>query len=180
MPAQDGSCTDQESVLTRATRCGCWKRTGVSLVALRSMFRSLKRAKELDYRGQSAAACFAYSASAGDLTLVLHDARPCTSGPSRKTSCGRSALARTGRSANRGRAPGRPGRVFVGGRRYRDNRAETATIITAFQERRQLEGWVPASSPRPTMPARLRRDHLRPARRPVPHQGRRVQDRHLR
>ena len=46
---------------------------GVPHASLRSMFRSLARAKERDYRGLVAGACFAHAASHGDLSLVLYD-----------------------------------------------------------------------------------------------------------
>jgi hypothetical protein len=47
---------------------------GVRAVALRTMFRSLKRAAAGDYRGQLAAACFTHAATSGDVSLCLYDA----------------------------------------------------------------------------------------------------------
>lgn len=68
---------------------------GVQHASLRSMFRSLKRVQEQDYRGQVAAACFAHAAAHGDLTLVLYDVTTLyTSRPSTRTSCARSAFPR--------------------------------------------------------------------------------------
>ncbi len=46
---------------------------GVDAVGLRTMFRSLQRAQERDYRGQIAKACFEHALSAGDVSLVLYD-----------------------------------------------------------------------------------------------------------
>ncbi len=46
---------------------------GVEHALLRTMFRSLARAQERDYRGQVAAACFTHAASSGDVSLCLYD-----------------------------------------------------------------------------------------------------------
>jgi hypothetical protein len=46
---------------------------GVAHASLRTMFRSLARCQERDYRGQVAAACFAHAERHGDLTLCLYD-----------------------------------------------------------------------------------------------------------
>ena len=46
---------------------------GVDAVSLRTMFRSLQRAQQRDYRGQIAAACFNHAVSDGDVSLVLYD-----------------------------------------------------------------------------------------------------------
>jgi len=46
---------------------------GVPAVSLRTMFRSLARAQERDYRSQIAQACFAHALGAGDVSLVLYD-----------------------------------------------------------------------------------------------------------
>ena len=46
---------------------------GIAHASLRTMFRSLARAQERDYRGQVAAACFTHAASKGDVSLCLYD-----------------------------------------------------------------------------------------------------------
>lgn len=46
---------------------------GAPTVSLRTMFRSLARAQERDYRSQIAQACFAHALGAGDVSLVLYD-----------------------------------------------------------------------------------------------------------
>ena len=46
---------------------------GVAHASLRTIFRSLARAQERDYRGQFAAACFTHAASSGDVSLCLYD-----------------------------------------------------------------------------------------------------------
>lgn len=46
---------------------------GVEHASLRTMFRSLARAQERDYRSQIASACFAHAASSGDVSLCLYD-----------------------------------------------------------------------------------------------------------
>ncbi|MGB3685814.1 MAG: IS1634 family transposase [Ornithinimicrobium sp.] len=46
---------------------------GVPHASLRTMFRSLARCQERDYRDQVAAACFAHAERHGDLTLCLYD-----------------------------------------------------------------------------------------------------------
>jgi len=46
---------------------------GVPAMSLRTMFRSLARAHERDYRSQIATACFTHAARAGDISLVLYD-----------------------------------------------------------------------------------------------------------
>lgn len=46
---------------------------GVEHASLRTMFRSLARAQERDYRGQVAAACFTHAATSGDVSLCLYD-----------------------------------------------------------------------------------------------------------
>lgn len=46
---------------------------GVEHASLRTMFRSLARAQERDYRGQAAAACFTHAAASGDISLCLYD-----------------------------------------------------------------------------------------------------------
>ncbi|MFN8075139.1 MAG: IS1634 family transposase [Kineosporiaceae bacterium] len=49
------------------------REVGIAAVGLRTMFRSLQRAQERDYRGQIATACFRYAAAAGDVSLALYD-----------------------------------------------------------------------------------------------------------
>lgn len=46
---------------------------GVPHAALRTMFRSLQRAQERDYRSTIASACFTHAASHGDVSLCLYD-----------------------------------------------------------------------------------------------------------
>ena len=46
---------------------------GAPAVSLRTMFRSLQRAQERDYRATIAAACFNHAATNGDVSLVLYD-----------------------------------------------------------------------------------------------------------
>jgi hypothetical protein len=120
---------------------------GVAPVALRTMFRSLKRAQESDYRGQIAAACFAHAASAGDLSLVLYD---CTTlyfeaeQEDELRKVGYSKERRVDPQVVVGLLVDRAGFPLEVGC-YEGNKAETATIIpivTAFGQRHQLEGMV--------------------------------------
>ncbi len=46
---------------------------GVPRASLRTMFRSLARCQERDYRGQVAKACFTHASAHGDVSLVLYD-----------------------------------------------------------------------------------------------------------
>lgn len=46
---------------------------GISHASLRTMFRSLHRAQERDYRSTIAEACFAHAVTAGDVSLCLYD-----------------------------------------------------------------------------------------------------------
>ncbi|MDP3951814.1 MAG: IS1634 family transposase [Microbacterium sp.] len=46
---------------------------GIAHASLRTMFRSLARAQERDYRSQVADACFAHAAAVGDISLCLYD-----------------------------------------------------------------------------------------------------------
>jgi hypothetical protein len=46
---------------------------GVASASLRTMFRSLQRAQERDYRDQIATACFSHAVANGDVSLVLYD-----------------------------------------------------------------------------------------------------------
>lgn len=46
---------------------------GVAAASLRTMFRSLQRAQERDYRAAIAAACFTHAATSGDVSLCLYD-----------------------------------------------------------------------------------------------------------
>lgn len=46
---------------------------GVPHASLRTMFRSLARTQERDYRGTVAERCFAYAAADGDLSLCMYD-----------------------------------------------------------------------------------------------------------
>lgn len=49
------------------------KEIGVASASLRTMFRSLQRAQERDYRAQIATACFNHAMTHGDVSLVLYD-----------------------------------------------------------------------------------------------------------
>ncbi len=46
---------------------------GASHASLRTMFRSLARAQERDYRGAIAKACFTHASTSGDVSLCLYD-----------------------------------------------------------------------------------------------------------
>lgn len=46
---------------------------GVDHLSLRTMFRSLARSQERDYRGKIATACFTHALSSGDVSLCLYD-----------------------------------------------------------------------------------------------------------
>lgn len=46
---------------------------GIPHASLRTMFRSLRRAQDRDYRGSLAEACFAHAVTAGDVSLCLYD-----------------------------------------------------------------------------------------------------------
>lgn len=46
---------------------------GVASASLRTMFRSLQRAQERDYRDQIAGACFSHAMTHGNVSLVLYD-----------------------------------------------------------------------------------------------------------
>ena len=46
---------------------------GIAQASLRTMFRSLRRAQDRDYRATLATACFAHAVVAGDLRLCLYD-----------------------------------------------------------------------------------------------------------
>ena len=46
---------------------------GIAHASLRTMFRSLQRAQDRDYRGRLAQACFAHAVTAGDVSLCLYD-----------------------------------------------------------------------------------------------------------
>jgi len=46
---------------------------GISHASLRTMFRSLRRAEDRDYRATIASACFAHAVVAGDVSLCLYD-----------------------------------------------------------------------------------------------------------
>lgn len=78
---------------------------GVAHACLPTMFRCLTRAQERGHRDQIAAACFTHAASGGDVSLCLYDVttllcrrrhKPCTSRPSRRTSCAKSGFRRSG------------------------------------------------------------------------------------
>lgn len=86
---------------------------GVDAVGLRTMFRSLQRAQERDYRGQIAKACFEHALSAGDVSLGAlrrHHAL-LRGGERRRAPQGRLLQGTTRGSPGRGRLAGRPGWV---------------------------------------------------------------------
>lgn len=49
------------------------KEIGVASASLRTMFRTLQRASQRDYRAQIATACFSHAMTHGDVSLVLYD-----------------------------------------------------------------------------------------------------------
>lgn len=49
------------------------KEIGVAAASLRTMFRTLQRATQRDYRAQIATACFNHAMTHGDVSLVLYD-----------------------------------------------------------------------------------------------------------
>lgn len=49
------------------------KEIGVGSASLRTMFRTLQRATQRDYRAQIATACFSHAMTHGDVSLVLYE-----------------------------------------------------------------------------------------------------------
>jgi hypothetical protein len=120
---------------------------GVEHASLRTVFRSLARCQERDYRGQVAAACFAHAAAHGDLSLVLYDVTTLYFEAEKEDE-----LRRVGFSKERrvdpqivvGLLVDRAGFPLEVGC-FEGNRAETSTIlpiVKAFQERHGLADMV--------------------------------------
>jgi len=116
---------------------------GVPHASLRTMFRTLKRAGAGGYRDQVAAACFTHAATAGDVSLCLHDVTTLYLEADEEDD-----LRKVGYSKERrvdpqvvlgllGDRAGFPLEISC----FEGNRAETTTIlpvIRAFQERHGL------------------------------------------
>jgi hypothetical protein len=120
---------------------------GVTHASLRTMFRSLARAKAGDYRGQIATACFAHAATSGDVSLCLYDVTTLYFEAEQEDD-----LRKVGYSKERrvdpqvvvGLLVDRAGFPLEIGC-YEGNTAETSTIIPivkAFQERHALADMV--------------------------------------
>lgn len=116
---------------------------GVPAASLRTMFRSLHRTPERDYRDQIATAYFAHAATEGDVSLVLYDVTTLYLEAENEDE-----FRKVGYSKERGVNP----QVVVGLLVYRagfpleigcfeGNKAETATIVPIveqFQQRHQI------------------------------------------
>ena len=127
---------------------------GVEHASLRTMFRSLQRAQERDYRATIAEACFAHALSAGDVSLCLYDVTTLYFEAEKEDPDigGKSGLRKVGYSKERRVDP----QVVVGllvDRRgfpleigcFEGNKAETLTIlpiIKQFQERHDIADMV--------------------------------------
>ena len=127
---------------------------GIAHASLRTMFRSLRRAQDRDYRGQLAQACFAHAVTAGDVSLCLYDVTTLyfeaeTEDPD---AGGKTGLRKVGYSKERRVDPqivvgllvdrlGFPLEIGC----FEGNRAETLTILPVvkqFQERHGLADMV--------------------------------------
>lgn len=120
---------------------------GVAHASLRTMFRSLARCQERDYRDQVAAACFAHATRHGDLTLCLYDVTTLYFEADNEDELRRVGYSKerridpqivVGLLVDRGGFPLEVG-CFEG------NKAETATIlpiVNAFSERHGLADMV--------------------------------------
>ena len=120
---------------------------GIAHASLRTMFRSLARAQERDYRSQIADACFAHAAAVGDISLCLYDVTTLYFEAEDEDS-----LRKVGYSKERRVDP----QVVVGllvDRNgfpleigcFEGNKAETLTlipIVNQFRQRHSLEGFV--------------------------------------
>lgn len=127
---------------------------GVPHVSLRTMFRSLRRAQERDYRAMIATACFAHARSAGDVSLCLYDVTTLYFEAEKEDADvgGETGLRKVGYSKERRIDP----QIVVGllvDRRgfpleigcFAGNRAETLTIIPIvkqFQDRHDIADMV--------------------------------------
>ncbi len=127
---------------------------GIAHASLRTMFRSLRRAQDRDYRGRLAQACFAYAVTAGDVSLCLYDVTTLYFEAENEDpdTGGRAGLRKVGYSKERRVDP----QIVVGllvDRRgfpleigcFEGDRAETLTILPVvkqFQERHGLADMV--------------------------------------
>ena len=127
---------------------------GIAHASLRTMFRSLRRAQDRDYRGQLAQACFAHAVTAGDVSLCLYDVTTLYFEAENEDpdAGGKTGLRKVGYSKERRVDP----QIVVGllvDRRgfpleigcFEGNRAETLTILPVvkqFQERHGLVDMV--------------------------------------
>jgi hypothetical protein len=127
---------------------------GIAHASLRTMFRSLHRAQDRDYRGTLATACFAHAVGAGDLSLCLYDVTTLYFEAEKEDldSGGRPGLRRVGYSKERRVDPqivvgllvdrhGFPLEIGC----FEGNKAETLTIvpiIAQFQNRHNVADMV--------------------------------------
>jgi hypothetical protein len=127
---------------------------GIAHASLRTMFRSLHRAQDRDYRGKLAQACFAHAVTAGDVSLCLYDVTTLYFEAENEDpdAGGKTGLRKVGYSKERRVDP----QIVVGllvDRRgfpleigcFEGNRAETLTILPVvkqFQERHGLADMV--------------------------------------
>lgn len=127
---------------------------GVPHASLRTMFRSLRRVEERDYRAAIAKACFAHALLAGDVSLCLYDVTTLYFEAEKEDpdAGGKTGLRKVGYSKERRVDP----QVVVGllvDRRgfpleigcFEGNRAETLTIlpiVKQFQERHNIADMV--------------------------------------
>jgi hypothetical protein len=122
---------------------------GIAHASLRTMFRSLRRAQDLDYRGQLARACFAYAVTAGDVSLCLYDVTTLyfEAEAEDPDAGGKSGLRKVGYSKERRVDP----QIVVGllvDRRgfpleigcFEGNHAETLTILPVVKQFQQRHG----------------------------------------
>lgn len=120
---------------------------GIAHASLRTMFRSLARVQERDYRSQIADACFTHAASVGDISLCLYEVTTLYFEAEDED-----ALRKVGYSKERRVDPqivvgllvdrnGFPLEIGC----FEGNKAETLTlipIVRQFQARHALEGFV--------------------------------------
>ena len=106
---------------------------------MRTLFRSLGRCIERDYREAISAAALKHAMAAGDVSLCLRASPRSTSRPRRRTSCARSVAAKERRVDPQiivgllvDRA-GFPLRISC----WEGNRAETTTIVSVVEQFRQ-------------------------------------------
>lgn len=127
---------------------------GISHASLRTMFRSLRRAEDRDYRATIASACFAHAVVAGDVSLCLYDVTTLYFEAEKEDpdAGGKTGLRKVGYSKERRVDP----QVVVGllvDRRgfpleigcFEGNKAETLTILPVvkqFQDRHNLTDMV--------------------------------------